>query len=101
MEHSRIIQIIRDSAILPDTASSDEKSKPWIIADIMGGVGPFAIPLAMTNIPSAMNNPHFDKNMKNEKKKGNHSNTGSSSTTVSAGSSSTRRVIQVHSNGKS
>jgi len=41
MEHFRLIKIIRDSAV------STSSSKKTIVADLMCGIGPFAIPLAM------------------------------------------------------
>ncbi len=56
-EHQRIIDIIRQRAT---------ESSPRIVADMMAGVGPFAVPLAMTiinqTVPSST-----DKNRKSKK----------------------------------
>lgn len=56
-EHQRIIDIIRQTAT---------ETSPRIVADMMAGVGPFAVPLAMTII-NQTTPASTDKNRKNKK----------------------------------
>lgn len=80
MEHLRMITKIRN------TAATKNSSSPHIVADMMGGVGPFAIPLALTNV----------QNTTNQSKKDNSTGNGGSS----AAKKSSGAPIMVHANGK-
>mmetsp|Transcript_30426 Transcript_30426/g.64416 ORF Transcript_30426/g.64416 Transcript_30426/m.64416 type:complete len:622 (+) Transcript_30426:40-1905(+) len=51
-EHDRLVQeIVQDARKVAATATDDEKKKGCIVADAMGGVGPFAVPLTSANAP--------------------------------------------------
>ena len=82
-EHFRILEIIRATAtdkVLPSSFTSSSSSapiSPWIVADMMAGVGPFAVPLGMTqvSVPIETNPPETStstdtstNNKKNNKK---------------------------------
>lgn len=45
MEHSRVIAMIKDS-VSRFHQLHPQNGKVWVVADLMGGVGPFAVPLA-------------------------------------------------------
>jgi tRNA G37 N-methylase Trm5 len=77
MEHLRVITMIRErcqeyfhqqhqSSIVAATpiSSSTSSSSPWIVADMMAGVGPFAIPLSLQPPPSLSNNNNNNNNNK-------------------------------------
>lgn len=51
MEHGRIIEIIRTDA------NKSSASEPLIVADLMAGVGPFAIPLAKVDANKSTKEP--------------------------------------------
>lgn len=45
MEHSRVITMIKDS-VSRFHQLHPQNNRVWVVADLMGGVGPFAVPLA-------------------------------------------------------
>lgn len=73
MEHSRVIQVIRDRAesfLKEQKAQSSPAVKPLIVADMMGGVGPFAVPLAIAALqPPAFATPTTPANAPTNTKK--------------------------------
>ena len=102
MEHKRIIDLIRTSA-----ATSARSGRVLVVADLMAGVGPFAVPLAMKPPqakPAAKKGKYsFTENreedqvqqqqqQQQQQKKKNNKNSKSSSTETAA------VMVQVHAN---
>jgi tRNA (guanine37-N1)-methyltransferase len=76
-EHARLIEIIRktatNNATTPTTSSSSSSStNQWIVADMMAGVGPFAVARAMYSgtctLPAHPNKPNHNKHKKKQAK---------------------------------
>jgi tRNA (guanine37-N1)-methyltransferase len=82
-EHARLIEIVRKTATNNATTpassslssfSSSSSTNQWIVADMMAGVGPFAVPLAMTSVSVPLptnptNNPNSNNTNNNTDKK--------------------------------